>query len=202
MRFVKNQSFQDKKDTYGVDDDDMYEPEPVSRFGNAPIHNSQSDMNSSAIEFINPSDLLTTAEMNFRGYYFNTIKGQWDSFGRPLMNEEGIMRIVTFLALHINAFTAMTKFDKRHANALMLDASESLRQLLALNSEDFGIQPKDFNMLTNNCMHLLNINLHMAVEGHITQHLTSTSHRVESIQESNSREHRGGFLSKFNPLKR
>jgi len=97
-----------------------------------------------------PENILERLEKHLRGESENS-DGTWCSSHTPLMNEEGINKIMSIMRSIVNRITFMSNLDEDHIERHMMFLGNTLIETLLQNKKQFGIQndpDRDSIMLT------------------------------------------------------
>lgn len=149
---------------------------------------------SSIIMLTDPDDDLRRLELTFRSC-IEKPDGTFESHGEPLMNNEGITKIMGQIRTIVSRVTILSHLFDKNINLLMEDLLDSLAIDLMLNRKRYDIQnPAARRVIYAESGRTAYICLHRALDGGERKFWKGSQHEVTNRTEvTNQRQ--GGFLS-------
>ncbi len=120
---------------------------------------------------------------------------RWEKRFKPLMNEEGIFRIGSFLRDSIvnkNVFFSTTSADKAAKACLM--NSNDIKEFLYLQRHHFEIHENDYRYICRLCKNLIEFSIQRAVNAHTLDVTSGTVQQLYQSQEINDSQKQGGNI--------
>jgi hypothetical protein len=109
---------------------------------------------SSIQNMTNPKSLLEDLEYQLKGKR-KLPGGQIKDISMPLMNEEGINRVMSLVYTIVNRITIMSNLDNNDIGILMLSLSDALIQDLMINGRSYGIKDSvDKSYIISQCQNV------------------------------------------------
>lgn len=163
------------------------------------IQQNQQMIQAALVEQLNPDKILEDLELKLRGY-----KRKWDGnlvkSGLPLMNEVGVMAMITYTSSVVNQNTIMASYDKQQISKLMTQFMGVLVDDLTLNWKEYGIVNKSYlDLIANMIMNCAYPAYNRALFGGEKRFLgTTTIENISSVPKMQPVK-KEGFLSRFRP---
>ncbi len=131
-------------------------PEIPQDYGDGRIAMQKSYGDDFMKEIVEVDDLIERIEHMLRGEFFNGITNKFEKQHEdPLVNEEGIFRIMSIIRSHIHKHLHLTNFSEEDVRRLAYEVCMALIDLLAINQEVFGIKKSDLTIIKTNIDHMV-----------------------------------------------
>ena len=172
------------------------------------------DDTASVIKQIDPSFLLNKIEWNLRGYYtdtdgkpkseIKTIDGRTIKVKpRPLMNEEGINKILSIASSYITPNTSLSINDKDDIQSRMKNIINHLIVITLENKRKFDIKSHaDWVTIMEIVLFPMNMTLKRSYDIGLNDKKFLKGQTVEHIQKIYDQQKQGWSLSSLNPFGR
>lgn len=164
----------------------------------APYIQQQSQMVQAAlVEQINPDKILDDLELRLRGFK-RKYDGNLIKSGLPLMNDTGVMTMLTYASSVVNQHTIMSAYDKEQISKLIVELMNAVTDDLTLSWKEYGIlQKSHIDLIHNIIMITCYSALNRALSGGERRFLgTTTIENISSMPKMNPIK-KEGFLSRF-----
>lgn len=161
------------------------------------LQQQQQQVSAALVEQINPDRIIADLQMKLRGYK-EKYDGSWERSGIPLMNDNGVMTMVTYASSVVNQHTIMSSFDNKQVAKIMITLMEAIIDDLTLNWKEYDIKNKTHldiihNMMMITCFSALN----RALAGGERRFLGTTTIENISTMPKMPNIKKEGFLSRF-----
>jgi len=140
-------------------------------------------------------DLLISIESFLRGRRIDPFSGE-EVKTDPLMNEEGINRVMQVLTLHCDKMFQLSNIEEIEVRALTLDIVRELNILLHINSEEYVMNEHDIPMVVKNIGHSVYMTLKKSQDGNFQGFLRSN---FKTIEHTSPKSSGFSFGKLFNP---
>lgn len=164
----------------------------------APYIQQQSQaVQAALVEQINPDRVLEDLELRFRGFKMK-YDGTLVKSGLPLMNEKGVMTMITFTSSIVNQHTIMSAYKEEQIAKLMTRLMETVTDDLTLNWKEYNIINKSHLDIIHDMVMITAFSaLNRAKEGGERRFLgTTTIENISTMPKMNPVK-KEGFLSRF-----
>lgn len=166
---------------------------------NSPYMREQVAMAQAAvIEQLNPSHMLNEMEMILRGEFKDEKTGKLIKKVRPLMNDKGIQKMITYCRGIINTNTVISFLDNNEIRKIMNELSDDLVDDLSLNWKEYGITSKpDLDYINNIVLVMMFLSLKRCLQGGERNFLGKTTSEILNSKSGFGSQKNEGILSKF-----
>jgi|TARA_R100000093_G_scaffold18881_1_gene11019 hypothetical protein len=142
-------------------------------------------------------DLLVSIECFLRGRRVDPFTGK-EVKTDPLMNEEGINRVMQVLTLHCDKMFQLSSIQEIEVRALTLDIVQELNKVLHINAEEYELNEHEIPMIVKNIGHSIYMTLKKSQDGNFQGFLRSNFKTIEHTTPQSS----GFSFGKLFPSKR
>lgn len=107
------------------------------------------------IKELSPRKVLEQVRMNLNGYFFNYDLGKYEQLMKPLMNENGVTKIMWILSSAINDVITFSNYKEGEAEKFTIFVCEKGLFPIHINWREYGIQSKsDLEIIDSMVMNL------------------------------------------------
>jgi hypothetical protein len=152
---------------------------------------------SSILMLTNPDNSLYKMELAFRSCV-EDLDGNVVQKGAPLMNDEGITKVIGQVQTIVNQVTVMSHLDKKNILMLMEDLADSLAIDLMMNRKRYNIvNPSARNVVYAEALRSAFICMTRALQGGERRFWKGTQHEITNRME-NQQQQGGGLMRWLN----
>jgi len=150
---------------------------------------------SSILMLTNPDNSLYKMELAFRSCVEDS-DGKIEQKGKPLMNDEGITKVIGQVQTIVNQVTVMSHLESKHIRMLMEDLADSLAIDLMLNRDRYELRnPSARAVVYAESLRSAFICMNRALQGGERRFWKGTQHEITNRMEN--QQQNNGMFSKF-----
>ena len=127
----------------------------------------------------------------------NTKKWEYKIVRTPLINKEGINKILYIITPYLSPIISLSNFRLEEINARCLEISLNLTWNLAINQEKYKVDPNDLSLIKNMVVNTIEANYRKAKDGNLVNIFSKTQHTREVISQGDKGSVWGKVLNKF-----
>lgn len=166
----------------------------INAFG---MMQGQREVQAALVDQINPYHVIREIKLLLEGKE-EDMQGNTKSVGSPLMNQEGINKMLVLIKSVVNINTIMSALDEKKINEIMVGLMDDIIDDLTLSWKQYGIQQKtDLDRVEGIIKHMTYMTLRRALKGGERGFLGKVT--VENISSAPRMQpqKKEGFLSRF-----
>ena len=130
-------------------------------------------------------DTLKVIEHALRGEDWSESQGMWVKKTKPLMNDEGIAKMMQILKIIDNKDNLLGNLESKQINEICLDICEDVVSQIRTKHAQYAIDPKDWTLIVNMISQKVEIFLSRPMDGKERERLTPQlkSHEIVTHRE-------------------
>lgn len=98
----------------------------------------------SLLKEINPASIIVEFAHKLAGEDYDPELKKWVQIHDPLMNKNGISKVITIVSGVVNMNTILSRLDKKQVSLLIVSVGDEITELLVLKSDEFAIDPANW----------------------------------------------------------
>jgi hypothetical protein len=150
------------------------------------------------MEQLDPEEIIEEIKRTLKGVKINKLTGEQTKEAEPLMNDEGISKIILTMRSVVNKNIIMSAIQEPMINKLTADLANEIVDELTLNWKEYGIKNKsDVDKIEGVCKRMAYAALMRSKEGGERRFLgTTTVENISSTPQAIPQEKKS-FFSRF-----
>jgi len=141
--------------------------------------------------------LSQNLEHQLKGEIFNPATKEWDTKGKPLLNDEGIKWVETYLTQYISIDKIVTALTDEEVSRIARDARLNVVNKFYVCYKDFDIQKSDLSPLVDIIDHFVFSNLTSSRDATLLEFMKPTYHREETFKPIEPKHWYSGIIHPF-----
>ena len=155
--------------------------QPTQNYSVAPIYSAAPEI---IEQILDPAFVIERVRRNLKGQIQNPITKEWEQWGEPMMNENGLKEIVSLLDSYVNRNTLLSNLKEEEIYEMMRNFEKRLIDWLKVKHVDFGLDTKNLNIIKTRIVDMVFLALKQAQNRELLKALTQTYNVQEQRQDT------------------
>lgn len=134
-------------------------------------------------KWLSSNEIIMTFQNMMCGLVLDETTGEYKQVGERLVNEKGLRMLVSFIQLHSNPVSALSKLSEDRILQLCGQAEKELNRQLLLHEDEWGIEKVNKDMIKNNVMNFMFFSLQRAADAGFQKFIAETT-KTMMVQSS------------------